>query len=205
VTWMVDWWASPIDAANQNRFGVANFGLHGVTPLGYAAFAFALGAASGVLLRRTVAAMAVTLAGFAGARLAVTYWIRPHLATPVHESLSPTAALAIPGLGVQQPEGIVSLTPPTVGIPNGWVYSTAVVNHAGAAPSSHYLLHTCPMLEQIVKAGPGNPQTDVGFQACLQKLSAAFHTVVTYQPASRFWPFEWAEMGIFLAAALALG
>jgi hypothetical protein len=25
-----------------------------------------------------------------------------------------------------------------------------------------------------------------------------------YQPANRFWPFQWAEMGIFLAAALAL-
>jgi hypothetical protein len=28
--------------------------------------------------------------------------------------------------------------------------------------------------------------------------------VVTYQPASRFWPFQWAEAGIPLAAALAL-
>jgi hypothetical protein len=27
--------------------------------------------------------------------------------------------------------------------------------------------------------------------------------VLTYQPASRFWPFQFAEMGIFLAAALA--
>ena len=41
-------------------------------------------------------------------------------------------------------------------------------------------------------------------KACINKLSATFHTVVTYQPASRFWPFQWAEMGIFLAAALAL-
>jgi len=30
------------------------------------------------------------------------------------------------------------------------------------------------------------------------------HAVVTVQPASRFWLFQWAEMGIFLAAALAL-
>ena len=40
--------------------------------------------------------------------------------------------------------------------------------------------------------------------ACITKLSATIHTVVSYQPASRFWPFQWAEMGIFLAAALAL-
>ena len=87
LTWMVDWWASPLDAVNQNRFGVANFGFHGVAPIGYAAFAFALGATAGVLLRRTVPAMAVTLVGFAAARLAVTYWVRPNLASPLHESL----------------------------------------------------------------------------------------------------------------------
>ena len=63
LTWMVDWWASPIDAANQNRFGLANFGFHGVAPIGYAAFAFALGATAGVLLRRTVPAMAVDARG----------------------------------------------------------------------------------------------------------------------------------------------
>ena len=202
LTWMVDWWASPIDAANQNRFGLASFGLHGVAPIGYAAFAFALGATAGVLLRRTIAAMAVTGVGFAAARLAVTHWVRPNLASPVHEPLSLTAISAIPGFGVQQPEGLVSLTPPTVGVPNAWVYSTAVVNKAGDARTSKHLLHTCPTLEQIVKSGKGGPTPS--FQACLEKLSATFHTVVTYQPADRFWPFQWAEMGIFLAAALAL-
>jgi hypothetical protein len=30
------------------------------------------------------------------------------------------------------------------------------------------------------------------------------HTLVTYQPGSRFWPFQWAEIGDFPAAALAL-
>jgi ABC-2 family transporter protein len=206
LTWMVDWWASPIDAANQNRFGVANFGLHGVAPIGYAAFAFALGATAGALLRRTVPAMALTGAGFAAARLAVAYWVRPNLASPVHQSIALTAKSAIPNFGVQQPEGIVSLTPPTVGVPNGWVYSTAAANKSGAAPTSQYLLHTCPTLEKIVSAGPGGPSNggSASFQGCLNKLSTTFHTVVTYQPASRFWPFQWAEMGIFLVTALAL-
>ena len=54
VTWMVDWWMSPIDAVNMNRFGLSSFGYHGVAPIGYAAFAFALGATAGALLRRTV-------------------------------------------------------------------------------------------------------------------------------------------------------
>ena len=50
--------------------------------------------------------MAVTLVGFSAARLAVAYWVRPNLASPVHESLSlPTGSG--PGFGVQQPEGSV--------------------------------------------------------------------------------------------------
>jgi hypothetical protein len=36
------------------------------------------------------------------------------------------------------------------------------------------------------------------------KLSATFHQTVVYQPASRYWPFQWAELGLFAALALAL-
>jgi hypothetical protein len=218
VTWMADWWEHPITAINQNQFGLANFGLHGVAPLGYAAFAFALGASVGAVLRRTVAAMAVTLIGFAGARLAFTYWIRSHLASPVHESISLTSPTATPGFGIQQPGGLVSLNAPSVGIPNGWVYSTSIVNKAGAAPTSQELTRACPALVRNLKAGPLGPPSQATvtrrvraasgfrseFQSCMERLSATFHTAVTYQPASRFWPFQWAEMGVFLAAAIAL-
>jgi hypothetical protein len=36
------------------------------------------------------------------------------------------------------------------------------------------------------------------------KLSATFRQTVVYQPASRYWPFQWAELGVFVALALAL-
>jgi hypothetical protein len=212
ATWMSDWWASPLDAASKNRFGLAQFGFHGVAPIGYAAFAFALGAVAGVLLRRTVAAMAVTVVGFAAARLVVTYWLRPNLASPVHGSI-PLAAGSGLGFNVFSGGG-VSLNAPYVSVPNGWVYSTAVVNKAGRVPTSQYLRHTCPALFQFPRSGGGGsvvgePPSRAaagppGFQSCVSKLSATLHTVVTYQPANRFWPFQWAEMGIFFAAALAL-
>ena len=41
--------------------------MHGFVPAGYALFAFALGATTGLLFRRTLPAMAVTLAGFVAA------------------------------------------------------------------------------------------------------------------------------------------
>jgi hypothetical protein len=224
LTWIVDWWASPLDAADKSRFDPANFGFHGVAPIGYAAFAFALGATAGVLFRRTVPAMAVTLVGFVAARLAVTYWVRPHLASPVRESLPLTAGSG-PGFNLSMPGGTVSLDPPYVNVPNGWVYSTAVVNKAGEVPTSQYLLHVCPAIGQLPGGGPGGgggakgvaavgrtvagaqhvrPAPGAGVSACISKLADTLHTVVAYQPGSRFWPFQWGEMAIFLGAALAL-
>ena len=80
------WWAAPIGravghaaAANlaMGRFGSLVFPTHGITPLGYAAFGFALGVTAGVLARRTVPAMAVTLAIFAAVQFTTPLWIRP--------------------------------------------------------------------------------------------------------------------------------
>jgi hypothetical protein len=219
LTWMADWWASPLDAVNQDRFGVANFSFHGIAPIGYAAFAFALGVTAGALLRRTVPAMAVTVAGFVAARVAVTYWVRPNLASPVRESL-PLLTGSGPGFlygssqgtmnfnayiqnGVPTPgAGQVVLTAPQVNVPNGWVYSTTAVDKAGHAPTSHYLFQACPVLKQFSK--PQSSPSAAPLQACITRLTSTFHTVVAYQPPSRFWSFQWAEMGIFLAAALAL-
>ncbi|WP_328759276.1 hypothetical protein [Streptomyces sp. NBC_00271] len=51
------------------------FSARGVVPIGYAALAFALG----VLFRRTLPAMATTLAVFTVVQIAMPLWIRPHL------------------------------------------------------------------------------------------------------------------------------
>lgn len=201
LTWLVDWWQTPLDAATQNSFDPTNFGLHGIVPIGYAAFAFAVGVMAGVLLRRTVAAIGVTLVGFVVARIAVTSWVRPNLASPLHETLA--FLTARPAFDLDASTGMVSLTPPVVKIPNGWVYSTAVVDKSGHTLTGQYVFQACPALGQLHSAGPA-AQPLAALRACQNTLSATFHTVVTYQPASRFWPFQWAELGIFVAAALAL-
>jgi hypothetical protein len=210
VTWMANWWASPLDAVNQNRFSVAQFDYHGVAPIGYAAFAFALGATAGVLLRRTVPAMAATLAGFAVARIAVTEWVRPNFAPPAHESL-PLPVATFGGWGFIGEPPNLAIEPLSETVPNGWVYSSEAVNKAGHAPTCQYLIHVCPILGQNApQTTPSGPKTTAPasqvapLNACVDKLSATLHTLVTYQPGSRFWPFQWAEMGFFLAAALAL-
>jgi len=62
---MITWWASPIDrtggfpasmSQQVSRFSLVLFGARGIVPVGYAAFAFALGVTAGVLIRRTLPA-----------------------------------------------------------------------------------------------------------------------------------------------------
>ncbi len=208
LTWMVDWWASPIDAATKNSFNPVEFGWHGVAPIGYAAFAFVLGVTAGVLLRRTVPAMGVTLVGIVAARLVVEHWVRPNLASPLHQSLS-LVNTGFGSMGLSASTGALSLYPPFVTIPNIWMLSTAVIDKSGHVLTSHYFVHACPAFVQFPTEFPTTPPPQAVVQAahaaCINKLvSATFHTVVTYQPDSRFWPFQWAEMGIFLAAGLTL-
>jgi hypothetical protein len=214
LTWMANWWASPIDAVNQDRFSPTQFGYHGVAPIGYAAFAFALGVTAGVLLHRTIPAMAVTLAGFAAVRFAVAEWVRPDFASPARESLPFPPASAL-GSGLAFPGGptTIAIRVAQATVPNGWVYSTAVVNQSGSVPTSQYLAHACPVylgtpVTQQPPSGGKFSATNSPVQsqadACIHKLSATMHTLVTYQPGSRFWMFQWAEMGIFIAAAVAL-
>jgi hypothetical protein len=100
-------------------------------------------------------------------------------------------------------------------IPNAWVYSSEVVNNSGQAPTTAFLKAACPNLPTAVPPGhirggsvhvkaigPGGPQA--AFQDCVAKLAAKYHEVVTYQPASRFWPFQIYETAIFLGLALLL-
>ncbi|MDP9219534.1 MAG: ABC transporter permease [Actinomycetota bacterium] len=205
---MVTWWSSPIDQSNMNRFDAGLFGERNITPVGYAAFGFALGVTAGVLIRRTLPAMATTLAVFLGVRLAFTYLIRPHLLTPVHA----TKSLESVAHGFGQTNG----GPPTLfadaDLPNSWIYSARIVDSSGHALTSQVVTTSCPDLLRPF-AGPGsNGGTPVpapadvqnAFQACITKLSPTYHGIVTYQPASRYWTFQYLEAAIFLAAALAL-
>jgi hypothetical protein len=40
--------------------------------------------------------------------------------------------------------------------------------------------------------------------ACIANLASKFHAVITYQPASRCWPFQIYETVLFVVLALAL-
>jgi len=163
------------------------FNLRDITPVGYAAFAFALGVTAGMLIRRTVPAMAITLAVFAAAQVVMGLYLRPHLITPVHTT-SPLNIAALQETGVTG-NGRLQVVEPAK-IPGAWVYSSQIVTPAGHLASSEPATRPCT-------TGSG--------QAC-DAYIARLHLrqSVTYQPASRYWAFQWYETAIFLGLAVIL-
>jgi len=94
LSFMLGAWSST--AINADRFGSAMFGQRGVAPIGYAAFGFALGVAAGIIIGRTLPAMATTLVAFLVARIVVQSWVRPHFASPLTLSQGLTAENGAP-------------------------------------------------------------------------------------------------------------
>jgi hypothetical protein len=210
---MVTWWASPLDRALMDRF--QSFEQRDFVPLGYAAFAFVLGVALGTLIRRTLPAMAATLGAFLAVRIAVTTWVRPHLFSPLHQvlALDPVST----GYGSNGTPGPANLLPGPPYLPSAWVYSTHIVDNSGRQLSPQVVANACPSVGGGGGGGGGGPAPGIGgskslapasaqsaLQDCVRKIGATYHELATYQPAHRYWAFQWSEFAIFLALALAL-
>ena len=206
---LVTWWSSPFDfVVGAGPF--AHFDTHGVVPIAYAAFAFAVGVAAGAVIRRTVAAMGAALAVFAVVRVAVVEWVRPHLMAP---------------LTMRSPFTMTDPRRVQVGVhlpPGAWVMTQSVVNRAGQAVhggASGFAVNpltavgpagvnipgvgSCPNLKPAA-AQVSDLQEAGGLVArCVDQLHLS--NVVTYQPASRYWPFQAYESLIFCGLAIAVG
>ena len=195
------WWAAPIGQAarlatdstfplGMSPFSLLDFDAHGITPLGYAAFAFTLGVTAGVLLRRAVPAMAITLAIFAAAQIAMPLSIRPHLFPPDHTTAALSSFTSLPTqIG---PNGSFAFSPDYLpSQPGAWILSSGAVNAAGQPVSTSPAACKSPALT-----------VSPAWTPCL--TSHGIRIAVTYQPTSRYWAIQGTETAIYLALALAL-
>lgn len=209
---LITWWASPLDRAKGSVY--STFDQRGIVPIGYAAFALALGVTAGLLIRRAVPAMAATLVVFVATLLAVAHWVRPRLIAPMTEVLGLNQRTT--GFGSAN-GGPFTLIPNLPNLPNTWIYSAQFVDKAGHALSPSYVATACRTLIASAQAGGGGPAaaghvskapTPAGaqaqLQACFAKVGATFHQVVAYQPSSRYWTFQWYELSIYFGATLVL-
>jgi ABC-type transport system involved in multi-copper enzyme maturation permease subunit len=214
---MITWWSSPIDRVTLNVF--SNFDQRDIVPIGYAAFAFALGTTAGVLIRRTVPAMAATLVAFATTQLLVYHFALPWIITPLQRSYPLVLGSTVSGYG-QMNQSQPNLFPGTPNISNAWIFSTNIVDKAGHALTSGYLQRACPLLGSnlggsgapgarsagggAIGVGPAPAGATTLLKDCVVKVGATYHELVTYQPPGHYWPLQWIVLGIYLAAALAL-
>jgi hypothetical protein len=187
---MVTWWSSPLDRIGAGWMAPSLFSDRGIVPVGYAAFAFALGVTAGLLIHRTVPAMAVTLAVFAAVEAAFALRVRFHLVPPVR-LVSALNMHWVTETGTGGPGGpgsfFVGITP---NLPGAWIGTSEVTTAAGRTNLGP-VPHDCG--------------ANYTYNACAAVIARMhLRQVLVYQPASRFWTFQWYETAIYLALAVVL-
>jgi hypothetical protein len=190
----VTWWSGPIDKAATDfpRMSPLLFDARGIVPIAYAAFAFAVGVTVGMLVRRTVPAMAITLAVFAAVQVAMPLLVRPHLLSPTRSTVVITSS-NLDGLQARR-NGPIRVQAKAAD-PRAWVLSSHTVDASG---------HAVDSIPLSPASGPCAPAQQ-GISACLAEIERlGYRQQVTYHAANRFWPFQWIESGIYAALALGL-
>ncbi|AGL17649.1 transmembrane transport protein [Actinoplanes sp. N902-109] len=170
------WWLAPLSRLDTgtSRFAYLFFDMQGVAPVAYTVFAVVLGIAAGTTIPRTIPAMGLTLAVYAGVRTAVEMVARPRFAAP-EQTTFPVAS----GPGSDSSTGAGS-----------WVLAHSVHQADGTFVTDGSM--RCP----VTGCSPDAPFP----------LQPGAYNLETFQPADRFWAFQWLESGIFvLLAAVLIG
>ena len=183
---LLSWYYQPYLAAGNQALGIPEvtpffpglFSLRGVAFAAWTLAAFAIGVLSGLLVRRVVPAIVATLAAYAALAFAAGGFLRPHYLTPLVTSNS-----NVPG---------------SAWIISQWWTKDGKLAFAGRPPDL-LLNQFCSSLP----SAPGERKPSPGtFAQCLAQHGYTQWT--SYQPASRFWPFQWIEGGWLLALSLLL-
>ncbi len=201
ISLLFSWWAGPINAAggfpdNFSQFvrlSPLMFSAQGVVPAGWAALGFAFGVVAGILVRRTIAAMAITIVVVVLLQILWPHFVRPHLLTP-DRATAPITAQSLDSMLVSNGNAVtVAINQPgTAYLPGAWVVGDASLTPAGR----QFRLPGTPS-SVCAKDSP---------QQC-QSWIASHHLtqVVEYLPPSSFWPLQWIETSVLLVLSLGLG
>ncbi|HEY1915091.1 MAG TPA: ABC transporter permease subunit [Streptosporangiaceae bacterium] len=173
---LFSWYLHPFSAAGYSiPFATDVFDLREVAFTGWTLAAFAIGALAGMLIRRTVPAIATTLAVYAGLACTTALWLRQHYMTPLL-----TTKLNLPA---------------SAWTVNQWYTKGGTFAFGGhGSRLVNAVQSLCPPL------GPGGSGGGPG--QCLTQHGYTLWS--SYQPGSRFWPFQWIEGGWLLALSVLL-
>ncbi|WP_461086059.1 ABC transporter permease [Streptomyces deserti] len=191
---LLTWAARPFDEVVKEQFDTFVFGARNIAPIGYAAMAFTLGTVIGLLLRRTLPAMAVTLVVFLAFQFFFPNVVRPSLMPPDKA----TVPMTVEAINSAQNLGSIGGGSVIGGVkipnaPDAWIAETSPLRTADGKTLSSSKFNTC--LDNPPKTGAGGTFGDTA--VCLAKHD--LHVDVRYHPSDRYWAFQWLETAIYLA------
>lgn len=183
LSFLVSWYIQPIwSAGDQNGpLYPTIFDLRGVALAAWTLTAFAIGALAGVLLRRVIPAMFATLAVWTGLAYVTGAFLRQRYLAPL------------------------TTTNPNVNS-QAWVLSQ-VWTRGGKQASLSMINGTLHAVDiravtpQLFQPGPATPASIDPVPYLIQH---GYILLTTYQPADRFWTFQWIEGAWLLALSLTL-
>jgi ABC-type transport system involved in multi-copper enzyme maturation permease subunit len=180
---LVSWYIQPIWGAGDNNGPLypTIFDLRGVALAAWTLAAFAIGALAGILIRRVIPAMFATFAAWAGLAFATGWFLRRHYEAP-----------------------LIS-TNPNFNI-RSWLISQVWTR--GGQPASLSMINQTLHAIDVQAVTPGQfqpgPATPASIDPVHYLIQHGYTQLTTYQPDSRFWPFQWVEGGWLLALSLIL-
>jgi hypothetical protein len=176
---LFSWYDQPFLAAGYAiPFSTRVFDLSGVAFAAWTLAAYAIGVLAGVLIRRVVPAIAATLTVYTGLALTTGLFLRERYMTPVL-----TDNLDLPG--------------------SAWAVSRWYTKDGTfALPGRGSQLFDA--LQQMCPGTRGGPgiSSNVSPGECLAQNGYTQWT--SYQPGSRYWPFQWIEGGWLLVLSVLL-
>ncbi len=180
---LVSWYIQPIFGAGDRNGPLypTIFDLRGVALAAWTLTAFAIGALAGVLIRRVIPAMFATLAAVGVLAYVTGAFLRRHYAAPI------------------------ITTNPNMKAP-AWVISQVWIR--GGRPASLSMINQTFHAIDVTAVTPGlwqpGPATPASIDPMQYLIHHGYTQLTTYQPDSRFWPFQWIESGWLLAFSLLL-
>ena len=166
------------NASAQSPMAPALFDLRGVAFAAWTLTAFAVGALAGMLIRRVVPAIAATLAVYTGLAVAAAVFLRQHYMTPLV---------------------IRNVTPDVSAYVIGQQWYARGGQSVSQGMLAQVLQQQAPQLAG--KGGGTIPESPDTNQYLIQH---GYTLWTTYQPAGRFWPFQWIEGSWLLALSVLL-
>ena len=220
LSWAVTWWSTPIDKAIGAGYGSGTFslpritpvvfGARGIVPVAYVLLGLAVGVAVGMLVRRSVPAIALTLV-VVGATEILMPQLRAHLVTPVEADVV-ISTENMDGLSIGPEPGVGGAARVDVrgGSAADWSLSNHTVDRDGQVQARLPASFSACVANHL----PGPPMLGDGgttkvrtrgrdaLQSCFDALAAeGYRQHVTYQPATSFWTLQVRETALVLTLA----